>query len=191
MDVPTPASPTTSSSPSLVNLLAMLAALAMFLSTLEYLVPKPVPFFRIGLANIALLVTFHFFRFRHVVALAVVKVIGQGLIHGTLASYVFLFSLTGTLTSVIVMVLVHHAGGRRVSLIGVSTAGAVASNAVQIVLSVRFIFGAASWVIAPPFLLAGLAAGVLVGWIAQRAVATSRWVQQLEVEYRNLSGETA
>jgi heptaprenyl diphosphate synthase len=35
--------------PTLTNVLAVLAAVAMFFSTLEYLIPKPVPFFRVSL----------------------------------------------------------------------------------------------------------------------------------------------
>ena len=170
--------------PSLANILAILAAVAMFLSTLEYLIPKPVPFFRIGLANIPILVTMRFFRPRHVLALTLLKVAGQGLINGTLASYVFLFSLFGSLSSVLVMLAVLHLGGRRISLIGVSTAGAVASNVVQITLSVLFIFGPQSWVIAPPFLLLGSLAGILVGVLAERILDISQWLRRLQADYR-------
>ncbi len=176
----------TRNEPSLANLLAILAALAMFFSTLEYLIPKPVPFFRVGLANIPLLVTLRFFRVRHVLALALIKVIGQGLIHGTLASYVFLFSLVGTLASALVMIILFRTGGRRISLVGVSAGGAIASNVIQVALSVHFIFGPASWVIAPPFLIAGLGAGIFVGLVAERVAAGSRWVDRLESDYRCL-----
>ncbi len=155
----------------------------MFLSTLEYLIPKPVPFFRIGFANIPLLVTMHFFRPRHVIVLALIKVVGQGLIHGTLASYVFLFSLFGTMASTFVMLALYHGGATRISLIGVSTGGAIASNVIQVLLSVRFIFGPASWIIAPPFLVAGIGAGVLVGIIAQTVSDRSRWAARLAQDY--------
>ena len=71
---------------SLENILAMLAAVAIFFSTLEFLIPKPVPFFRVGLANIPILLVIRFFRLRDVAALTLLKVIAQGLINGTLAS---------------------------------------------------------------------------------------------------------
>lgn len=171
--------------PSLANILAMLAAVAMFFSTLEYLIPKPVPFFRVGLANLPILVVIRFFRPRHVVSLTLLKVVGQGLINGTLASYVFLFSLFGSLASTVVMLLVATLGTRRVSLVGVSTAGAVASNIVQVTLSVLFVFGPSSWVIAPPFLILGTGAGVLVGAVAEYFSSFSRWLARLERDYRN------
>jgi len=171
-----------------INTLAMLAAAAMFFSTLEYLIPKPVPFFRIGLANLPILVVLPFFRNRDMAALALLKVIGQGLINGTLASYVFLFSLFGTTASVFVMVLFYRIGGRHVSLIGVSALGALASNVVQITLSVQFIFGPRSWVIAPPFLIIGTIAGAFLGVVAGSFSRDSQWLMRLRREYR---GEAA
>ena len=161
----------------------MLAAVAMFFSTLEYLIPKPVPFFRIGLANLPILLVLPFFRTRHVLLLTLLKVLGQGLINGTLASYVFLFSLFGSFASVAVMIGVVALGDRRVSLIGVSVAGAVASNVVQVTLSVLFIFGPGSWLIAPPFLILGTVAGGVVGAMAERFARLSRWLPKLKADY--------
>lgn len=178
--------PTGSLTGSLANMLAMLAAVAMFFSTLEYLIPKPVPFFRVGLANLPILVVLRFFRPRHVLALTLLKVVGQGLINGTLASYVFLFSLFGSMASALVMIAVSSLGSRRVSLVGVSTAGAVASNIVQVTLSVLFIFGPGSWVIAPPFLILGTIAGVVVGILAEHFASFSQWLRRLEADYREL-----
>ena len=57
--------------------------------------------------------------------------------------------------------------------------GALASNAVQITLSVLFIFGESSWVIAPVFLGLGVASGVVVGLFAERFYNRSRWVDGL------------
>lgn len=165
------------------NLLAMLAAVAMFFSTLEFLIPKPVPFFRVGLANLPLLLVLDFFTLPDFALLVLLKVVGQGLINGTLASYVFLFSFFGSAASAVVMVLVHRIGGRWVSLVGVSTAGALASNLVQISLSVRFIFGPQSWIIAPPFLTLGVAAGVTVGVGAQFFRNRSAWLSRVRSEY--------
>ncbi|MFP4212402.1 MAG: Gx transporter family protein, partial [Alkalispirochaeta sp.] len=176
--------------PELADMLAILGAVAMFFSTLEFLIPKPVPFFRVGLANIPILLVLHFFRVRHVFALTFLKVLGQGLINGTLASYVFLFSLFGSFASVLVMIAVWNVGGRRVSLIGVSIAGALASNTVQVVLSVLFIFGSRSWVIAPPFLILGTVAGLFVGIVAELFAGSSRWLTRLEEDYRRSVSRT-
>ncbi len=164
--------------------IALMGALCLFFSTLEYLIPKPFPFFRLGLANLPILLSLSIFTPADVLLLVVLKVIGQGLVNGTLASYVFLFSAAGSLASVAMMLVVHRFGSRWVTLIGVSVFGALASNAVQITLSVTFIFGDTAWVIAPLFLGIGVASGFMVGLIAERFRARSRWLDGMKERYR-------
>ncbi len=164
--------------------IALMGALCLFFSTLEYLIPKPFPFFRLGLANLPILLSLSIFTPADVLLLVVLKVVGQGLVNGTLASYVFLFSAAGSLASVTIMLMAHRFGRRRVTLIGVSVFGALASNAVQIALSVTFIFGETAWVIAPLFLGLGVASGFMVGLIAERFRARSRWLDGMKERYR-------
>ena len=164
--------------------IALMGALCLFFSTLEYLIPKPLPFFRLGLANLPILLSLSIFTPADVLLLVALKVIGQGLVNGTLASYVFLFSAAGSLASVAVMLVVHRFGSRWVTLIGVSVFGALASNSVQITLSVTFIFGDAAWVIAPLFLGIGVASGFIVGLAAERFRARSLWLGSMKERYR-------
>ncbi len=164
--------------------IALMGALCLFFSTLEYLIPKPLPFFRLGLANLPILLSLSIFTPADVLLLVALKVIGQGLVNGTLASYVFLFSAAGSLASVAVMLVAHRFGSRWVTLIGVSVFGALASNSVQITLSVTFIFGDAAWVIAPLFLGIGVASGFIVGLAAERFRARSRWLGSMKERYR-------
>src|SRR5512138_3281027 len=79
--------------------LAFLAACCLFLATLDYLIPKPLPFMRIGLANLPLLVALPFFSTGSFMLLLCAKVLVQSLVQGTLFSYVALFSFAGSLTS--------------------------------------------------------------------------------------------
>ncbi len=158
-----------------LELIAFFGALCLFFSTLEYLIPKPVPFFRLGLANLPILLALSFMPPRQILLLVLLKVIGQGLVGGTLASYVFLFSAAGSFMSALVMLAAHHLGGRAISIVGVSLLGSLASNVVQITLSVTFIFGQSSWIIAPPFLAIGVASGLVVGLFGRRFQERSRW----------------
>lgn len=169
----------TRSSNRRLDLVAFFGALCLFFSTIEYLFPKPFPFFRLGLANLPILLALDLFSPGYVLLLVLLKVIGQGLVGGTLASYVFLFSIAGSFSSALVMLLVHRAGPKWVSLIGVSLFGSLASNIVQVSLSVTFIFGRTAWVIAPPFLALGVASGLVVGLFAERFRSRSRWVSGL------------
>ncbi len=165
------------------DIIAFMGALCLFFSTIEYLFPKPVPFFRLGLANLPVLLTLGFFKPRETLLLVALKVLGQGLINGTLASYVFLFSVAGSFTSALAMITVSRAFGSRITLVGVSVFGAITSNIVQIILSVTFIFGMTAWVIAPVFMVLGSVSGVLVGLFAERFREQSVWLRRVESTY--------
>jgi heptaprenyl diphosphate synthase len=166
-----------------LELTAFFGALCLFFATLEYLFPKPLPFFRLGLANLPVLLALEIFPAPTVLMVILLKVLGQGLVNGTLASYVFVFSVAGSFSSGLVMLLVHRVGGKRISLLGVSVFGAVTSNVVQIFLSVTFIFGQSAWIIAPLFMGLGVASGAFVGWFAQRFADSSRWFGQVRRHY--------
>lgn len=154
---------------------ALMAALALFLSTIEYMIPKPVPFMRIGLANLPLLIGLGLLSDREYILLALLKVLGQGLVTGTIFSYIALFSLAGTFASALTMYLLYRFALRWTSLLGISIAGAMASNIMQLQLSRLVLFGDAARLIAPPFLIVGLFTSILLGLFAQRFVTASAW----------------
>jgi heptaprenyl diphosphate synthase len=159
------------------DLVAFLGGLCLFLSTVEYLVPKPVPFLRIGIANLPLLVGLDLLSPGQLLAVAVLKVIGQGMVSGTLATYVFLFSAAGTFSSALTMLAVRRLAGPRMSLVGVSVLGALLSNIAQIGLAIGLdLIGRGAWVIAPPFIAVGTASSALLGWFAERFSRSSRWL---------------
>ena len=166
-----------------IEFVALLAAFALFLSTVEYLIPKPVPFMRIGLANLPLIIGLGILKNREYILLAILKVLGQGLITGTIFSYIILFSFGGTVASALVMYLSYRFGKRWISLTGISIAGAMASNITQLLLSQLILFGDAARLIAPPFLIVGLITSVILGLFAQQFVNSSAWYRA-EMEKR-------
>jgi heptaprenyl diphosphate synthase len=158
------------------QIIALLGAFCFFLSAVEYLIPKPLPFIRLGLANLPLILGIDILGFPAFVLLVMLKILGQALISGTLFSYVFIFSLAGTAVSALFMYFLRcSAGAKRISLIGVSTAGALTSNAVQLALARFFIFGGNTAYIAPPILGLGLITGVLLGWVCEYFSQQSQW----------------
>ncbi len=162
--------------PVRVRDVALLAAFALFLSTIEYVIPKPLPYMRIGLANLAIMIGIGCLTMKEYSLLVILKILGQGVLHGTLFSYIFLFSLGGSLSSAVVMLLLYRSLRNRVSMVGISIAGAFVSNIVQILLARMLLFGQAAWLIAPPFLITGLAASLLLGFFAQGFMERSRWI---------------
>ena len=156
---------------------AFLGALCLFFATLEYLFPKPVPFFRLGLANLPIILSLKILPFPYLILLSVLKVLGQGLINGTLASYVILFSFSGTFISLFAMYSVYRIPG--LSFIGISIIGSVFSNAIQVVLSILIVFGTNASYIIPYFFTMGLLSGTAIGIFANWFSAKSQWYQAL------------
>lgn len=154
---------------------ALLGAFCFFLSSIEYMLPKPLPFMRLGIANLPILLAVDILPFPWYMLLAVVKVIGMSLISGTLFSFVALFSLVGTMTAALVMWGTRKLGGKYISQIGVSVLGAISSNAIQIVIARYVAFGEAAWLIAPVFVAMGLVTGLALGIFAEHFAKVSRW----------------
>ena len=167
--------------------LALLAAAALFLASVEYVIPKPVPFLKLGLANLPVLVALTVMRPREILTLVALKVVGQGIVQGTLFSYIVLFSAAGSLASAAVMLLLHRGLGRHLSLVGVSIMGALASNLAQVGAARLIIFGESAWLIAPAFLITGTISALLLGLFAERFVQRSRWLE----EFRQMSAAAA
>jgi heptaprenyl diphosphate synthase len=158
---------------------ALAAAVCLFLSSIEYLIPKPLPFLRLGLANLPLLVCLDLLPLGPFLLLLLLKILGQGLVQGSLFSVIFLFSAAGTLASGAVMLGARRLLGQRISLIGISVLGALASNLVQLALAGVVAFGPSAWLIAPPFLAVGLVTSAVLGALAQGYVRRSSFLKRL------------
>jgi len=166
--------------------LLFFSALCLFLSMIEYAIPKPLPFLRLGLANLPILLAFPKFRLKDIVLLVAIKTLGQGLISGTLFSYVFLFSAVGSSAAALGMGIMYHLFVKNrkkvlIGFVGLSLAGAMANNGAQLLVARYIFFGAAARYIAPVLLCSGLITGLLLGFFAQKFVDTSRWYKSLEV----------
>ena len=172
-----------------LNRIAMLGSLSLFLSTVEYLFPRPIPLCVWGWPTCLLSWRWtllprikgdpHVLPMASYFLLILLKVLGQGMVNGTMASYIFLFSLSGSLASGIIMFLAWHYLTPHISFIGISVLGALVSNMAQITLSITFIFGMSAWRILPLFLGIGLVSGLFIGLFAQRFSEKSLWWAQM------------
>lgn len=159
------------------HLIALLAAFCLFLSMIEYLIPKPLPFMRLGLANLPVLLSLVLCRPRETLLLVCLKVLGQGIVNGTLFSYIFLFSAVGSFSSGLLMLGAYRLLNLRVSMVGVCVLGALASNLSQILLARLLVFGRSAYLLGPPFLLMGTVSAVVLGYFATNFVERSRWLK--------------
>ncbi|MCQ2240963.1 Gx transporter family protein [Treponema sp.] len=162
--------------------LAFFSALCFFLSAVEYAIPKPVPFFRLGLANLPIMISFLCMTRKESTALIFLKVLLQGIISGTLFSYIFLFSLAGSLASGFVMMAIFHLFYERklVSWLGISMAGGLANNLAQLGVAFIFLFGENTKFVAPVLLAISFVASIAMGLFANVFVEKSKWLADLK-----------
>lgn len=161
------------------RLISLLGAFCLFLSMLEYMIPKPLPFLRLGLANLPLMLALDMFNPLSFLLLVLIKIFGQALISGTLFSYIFLFSLAGSSVSAFAMYLVRRVlGKKRISYIGIGCIGALLSNLVQLGLARFLLFGSAALYLAPPFLAMGVFSGILFGVFCEKFTEQSLWYKR-------------
>ena len=164
--------------------ISFFAALCLFLSAVEYAFPKPLPFMRIGLANLPVLLSLPIMRRRDTLLLVAIKVLGQNLLAGTLFSYILLFSAAGSFASALVMMALYTLFFTRqqISFFGLCVGGALANNAAQLLLARFILFGESTRYIAPLLLTTGLISGSLLGLFSQRFAAKSRWYATVRKE---------
>jgi heptaprenyl diphosphate synthase len=105
-----------------------LTLMAIAIGVLEGLIPRPVPFLKPGLANIATVAGIVRFGPWMGVRINLLRSVGAALFLGTLATPTFILSLSGGMASAAVMGLCR----RFFSVTGLSVSGSMASMAAQL-----------------------------------------------------------
>lgn len=151
------------------NRIAYLSALTLLFSYAEMLLPRFVPFFRLGLGNIAILLAFDL-SLPSFLLLTVFKAITASLMAGTLFSPFFLISLGQSVVSGFLMYLMAKLNGktqnRLFSVYGISTAGAAISSVIQIALSSLYL-GQGTTALLGPMLLFSIFSGIVTAVLSQ------------------------
>jgi len=146
--------------------LGLLVALAGALQALEGMLPLPVPWFRLGLANALVLAALERWGWREGLWVALGKVLVGGLLSGRLLSPAFPLSLGGTLAATAAMALALRLP---LGFVGVSVLGAEAHALAQLALARWLLLRTpAVWSLAPLLGALALAAGALTGVAAHR-----------------------
>lgn len=160
--------------------LPFFAGFCFFLSLIDVLVPKPIPFFRLGLANIAVMLSLDILSPCSFFLLLGLKVLGQAMLSGTMFSYITLFSFVGTLTSGTIMYLLNFLRRKNiVSFLGVSMLGAQASNLAQFFIARFAIFGEGAYLILPPLFLISILSSFMIGVFANSFYSSSLWYESV------------
>jgi heptaprenyl diphosphate synthase len=141
-----------------------LAAVGSILFAVEEIVSLPIPFFKLGLANVVTLMVLIGYGFREAIAVVVLRVFVGSLLIGTLFQPNFLFSLSGGLASALVMGFVIRWGRGWFGLVGISILGALAKNTAQLLIAYGlWVRQAKILSLLPLFFVVSIVAGTVVG----------------------------
>jgi len=150
-----------------IVILAFFTACAVTVYILESFIPKPLPFMKLGLSNVVILVLLMAGNRRSAFLVALAKTFIGGIFTGTLISPTTLLSSGGTVISFVIMILMIKLPVN-FSILGISIAGAVAHNFTQISL-VRLILIKENSIfyLTPLLILMGIVTGIITGYLAK------------------------
>lgn len=148
-------------------LVAFLTALSGFLSVIDAMIPKPLPFVKLGLANLITLIIIMEGRNWLAIQVAFFRTLVASLILGTFLSYTYLLSASGAIGSALLSIAAFQVLAKRISAIGLSVWGALWSVAFQgLIVGLFFGFDKGLLMLLSVFLLIGIAGGLLIGILA-------------------------
>jgi len=157
--------------------LALLISVGLILYIFEAHIPQPLPWVRIGLANMVTLMALVLWGFWEALAVLLLRVLLGSVFTGTILSPVFPFALAGGLAAVMTMGLAWRVLCPPLSVVGASILGALAHNISQLILVYGlYIPRRELFLLLPPILLGALLTGCVIGLIV--ALVTERGVIQ-------------
>ena len=152
-----------------VTRLGFLASMGTALFVLESLVPLPLPFLKVGLANISTLITLIISGPVDALIVVFLRVLVGSLVTGSFFGPSFILAMSAGIVSAAVMGGVRAAAGKSFGPVGVSLAGSSAHVLTQIAI-VAFVYvrnGAVVHLL-PVLLVTALAGGLVVGIVTAR-----------------------
>lgn len=154
---------------SRVTRLGFLAAAGTALFVIESFIPLPIPFLKIGLANISTLLALYLMGRLDPLRVVMLRVAAGSLLTGSLFTPSFLLALGAGIFSALAMTGLHRTGGGRIGPVGLSLAGATVHVVTQLALVGLLLVHHAGVVRLLPILLAtGIAGGLVVGLVTSR-----------------------
>lgn len=153
--------------------IAVLSAYALVLHGFEAVLPMPIPWLKLGLANIITVVALLLFNFRIAMTVTLIRIILSSMFTGTFLGPSFVLSLGGGVASTLAIGFSHNAfisiRGRSIfGPVGLSLIGSFFHNISQLTLA-YFLFIQrieAILIISPVIILIGTATGLVNGLIA-------------------------
>ena len=160
--------------------IALLSAYAIGLHSFESLLPTPIPWLKLGFANIITLITLVLYGMRPALMVTLIRVIAVSLFTGTFLGPAFILSLGGGIISTVAMGCVLFLSPGLFSVIGISIVGAFFHNISQLVLAYYLFIQRieAILLISPLILLLGTLTGAVNGIISDMLIRSLKNFQQ-------------
>jgi len=147
-------------------LLSLLVALAIVLRGIEEVIPSPLPWVRVGLANIMTLLAMLLFGVKAGLLVTGLRVFIASLLFGTFLSPTFMLSFTAGIMSTVVMGISTRYFPKAFSPIGTSVLGGFTHNLVQLLVAYLLIVKHFQiFYLFPVLGLIGIASGFFNGWV--------------------------
>ncbi|MDP3111196.1 MAG: Gx transporter family protein [Thermodesulfovibrionales bacterium] len=148
--------------------IALLSAYAIAIHSFESMLPTPIPWLRLGVANIITLATLVLYGFRAAMMVTLIRVILSSIFIGTFLGPGFIMSFGGGVTSAFAMGIAFSIFPRLFGPVGLSLIGALFHNIAQLFLAyILFVQKIEPILIVSPILiLLGTITGIVNGVIA-------------------------
>lgn len=146
--------------------LSLLLALSVILNIVESFFPilnGMIPGVKLGLANIVILVVLYFFTWKDAVTISILRVVLVGMLR-TGFGLPFLFSLSGSLFSVLIMSLAKKKSP--FSIYGISLLGSVFHMIGQLLIAILFLKLPNLIYYVPVLMICAIPTGILIGYCA-------------------------
>lgn len=163
--------------------LSLLATFAIVIHSLEMLFPSPLPWLRLGLANIMTLVTLLLFGLKAALFVTLIRILVGSFLVGSFLNPGFFLGLSGGVMSTISMGLAYSIFKRVFSPVGISLIGALTHNLTQIAVAYILIIGRKEVFFLTPIILGfavltgtfnGIASAILVEHLKK---AMNLWIK--------------
>jgi heptaprenyl diphosphate synthase len=156
--------------------MGLLIAAGLVLFIFESLIPRPLPWFKPGLANLLTVLALYKFDSRSAITVTIGRIFLATLILGTFLSPTFWLSMTAGCAAALVMSLLYRKGAGAFSPIGISLAGAVVHNLTQLAMAwLLIVKDSHIFLLLPLLIIPALFTGPLIGFIA--ILILRRWPQ--------------
>jgi len=152
--------------------MSLLVAMALALHLVERSIPVPfmTPGARLGLANLVTVIALYTLdKKRDVLKIIAARLVLGAIFGGSVSG--LMYGSMGALLSFIIMIVIKEGLKEKVSMIGVSAAGAVFHNIGQLLVAALIVQNIGVMFYLPVLSLAGIGTGIFVGMTANYTVA--------------------